>query len=252
MRRPIILAIALGILAVHPGPVGAQDLPVCFNNDYALCSHARCQCVDANGDPGPCIQNGGTDKAEGWSVCSCPIVKTGQEISYSANLGAKPCPERTPVPVGPFPPFAPLGPEVELLRSQYSLGDALSNTPYGKGTLNEGKMMVCDPAQGQGPSVNPALFAECLDMPCIADAESGRATCYCVNQLSEDATGKIVPWNTFGGDCGPNACDPGDGYVWSAATVDVTKPASDELISEIRDHGGSVPSGIPAFCPAVN
>ena len=32
----------------------SEGHPVCATNDYALCSHAECTCLDANGNAGDC------------------------------------------------------------------------------------------------------------------------------------------------------------------------------------------------------
>ena len=70
-----LLAVVTAMMCLLNVSVWAGDVSVpvkqqiCSSNDYALCSHAQCDCIDENGSPGPCVTGG-------LAQCKCPVVKS--------------------------------------------------------------------------------------------------------------------------------------------------------------------------------
>ncbi len=215
--------------------------PVCSNNDYALCSHAACQCLDDDGNPGECKEYQGTDA--GWAVCDCPVVKTGntgENVAYDANFATLDCQERAnPTSAGTaFPTYVET--TAPKIYSTYSFGDSLNNGLYG--TLNDASLMVCD---------SPDMMTLCLDMPCRID-ESGRAICYCQNvSINPNNPNSVCPgggWNTLGGNCEQGNCDPGKNKIWSAACIDQTLVGIADNTVYIRYNLDNDFTDMPKYC----
>ncbi len=191
-------------------PMDSGSGTVCSTNNYALCSHAVCDCLKPDGSTGPCEEYvEGTDT--GWAQCTCPEVKTGQtgeKAAYNANFATLSCDEReTPTASGThFPKFAHQ--DVPYIYSSYSLGDSLPGNV--DGTLDSAELIICD---------QPDLMALCLDMPCSKD-KHGQVTCYCQNVNAQNCA--TDSWNTLGGNCDQGNCNPGSNKVWSAACIGQT------------------------------
>ncbi|WP_108659499.1 hypothetical protein [Acuticoccus kandeliae] len=229
VRRAMAL-VPLVLAALWPAVALAQDNTLCAANTYALCSHALCTCRDADGQPTDCPtgKDGGGETV--WSSCECPVVRQSKDALYNANIGNTACAARTPVAMPPFL-VSPPGRDTQLIYSQYSLGDAVPNAEFG--TLSGAKMQVCPPA---GTGGTTAHFANCLDQPCFWDGSSDTAICYCpVNPAGST-------WNTFVAGCDASICTTAAGKVWSAAPVDVTRSASDDLARFISGLGTKAPT----------
>ena len=225
------------MLVVHAGSATAQELTgeVCSHNSYALCSSARCECLDHDGNPGACETYTGTDR--GWAKCDCPIVlpvgRDARGAAYNANFGELACDERAvPSNTGLFPTYVDQA--VASVYSEYSFGDSLASNSFG--TKDSASLMVCD---------SPSLMTLCLDMPCTIDNETGNAICYCQN-VSVKTTDGNLPWNTLGGDCEQDNCRLKTGMIWSAALVPQTVQAimaiAQYQMTEIQT------SDIPRYC----
>ena len=210
---------------------------ICSTNDYALCSHAKCECLDENGGAGNCSTYSGTDR--GWSRCTCPVVISDHKNTdslYNANFGNLDCSEReTPALPGLFPTFVARPgsnssePFPADVYSEYSFGDSLAGDHFG--TLDSAKMLKCDA---------PESMALCLDMPCLLNPD-GTATCYCQNVATDGAQ-----WNTLGGDCDSGKCKPDSGKIWSAALLEQTLPAIGLIGATQNLTIGT--TGMPAYC----
>ncbi|MDF2233622.1 hypothetical protein P2H44_13765 [Albimonas sp. CAU 1670] len=227
---------ALLAVLLAPGAARAQDNTTCDANAYALCSHALCACLDADGAPTDCPEDPAAAGTVTWASCACPVVKVGPEPAYNANIGDTACLQRSATTL---PDFAtPLGGsgQVQLIFSQYSLGDAAPGARYG--TLDGARMQLCPPTDAAGKR---ALYANCLDQPCFWDGVSAEASCFCpVNP----ATGT---WNTFASDCGAGLCETPPGKVWSAADAGATAEATGRLQGFIAATGRTPPE--VGFCP---
>lgn len=187
------------------------ERPVCSHNAYALCSSAKCECLDKDGNPGSCEEYIGTDR--GWAKCDCPIVypvgRDARGAAYNANFGELTCSERKkPTREGLFPTY--IDQKIASVYSEYSFGDSLAGDSFG--TKDAASLMVCD---------SPSLMTDCLDMPCTIDEKTGNAVCYCQNTSVATENGND-PWNTLGGMCDQENCNLEEGYIWSAALVPQT------------------------------
>lgn len=237
------------ILYLFFTPAGAQGLPadissglICSDNDYALCSHANCQCLDEDGKPGDCDIYQGTDT--GWAQCTCPVVKTGntgKNIAYNANFATLDC-EELAEPSASGTAFPSYVEKTEpKVYSTYSFGDSLNNNLYG--TKDNASLMVCD---------QPNMMTLCLDMPCTIN-ENGDASCYCQNVVVDTTDpGNACSggsWNTLGGDCSLSSCDPGKNRVWSAACLDQTLSGIAALTVSIRYDLDQKIVDMPEYCP---
>ena len=216
---------------------------VCSGNNYALCSHAKCQCLDENGKKGDCVPYKFTgDIAQGWAKCDCPVVKADilqSNSLYAANFGTLSCEERkNPTPIerselGSFPPY--VNKTTADVYSEYSFGDSLPNDDFG--TLDNASLMVCR---------QPILMTLCLDMPCEI-GEDGRADCYCQNVTTQDYAIKHK-WNTLGGGCGnPKSCFTQEGEIWSAALVKQTTAGIEAIANYQIENIGT--TDLPNYCP---
>ncbi len=232
------VSILFAWLLLYSPEGSSQQALVCADNNYALCSHANCECLGEDGSPGACEEYQGTDA--GWASCKCPLVKTGNsgdEIAYNANFATLDCAEREqPGAAGTaFPGFVQQ--TTPKVYSTYSFGDSLPGKLYG--TLNDAKLIICD---------QPELMTLCLDMPCTYD-EQGVATCYCQNvSVSKCPSGG---WNTLGAKCDQGRCDPGDDRVWSAACIGQTLDGIASNTIYIRQYLDAEFSDIPAYCAAL-
>ncbi|MEM7357767.1 MAG: hypothetical protein AAF431_01565 [Pseudomonadota bacterium] len=228
----LILSLIVPIIVSAQTSTGS----VCFNNDYALCSHAQCECIDEEGQPGNCT-------ADGLAKCTCPIVRNQQNdnreletAAYNANYGIlRSCDERAnPQLTDVLPKFVNNGTVAADVYSEYSYGDSLASRQFG--TKSSAQLMIC---------TNNPLMTDCLDAPCIVNDE-GVAICYCKNtQLFADQI--AIPWNTVGGDCQPQNCDLGEAKVWSAAYVQGTQVAIDAIQKDLLEFSGKFVSE-PSYC----
>ncbi|GAA6137073.1 hypothetical protein NBRC116583_08200 [Arenicella sp. 4NH20-0111] len=236
--KSITLVTAFLVSLISSSVAIAQDsaVGVCSNNDYALCSHAQCQCIDDDGKPGACTE-------DGLAQCECPVVRHQDNIensldkaTYNSNYGVlRSCDERAnPQLTNVLPNFANDGTVAPDVYSEYSYGDSLNGRQFG--TKSSAKLMIC-------PDL--PLMTDCLDAPCTID-DNGVATCYCINtQLTINQ--KIIPWNTVGGGCQPQNCDLGGTKVWSAAYVQGTQIAIDAIQKNLSELGQSFVSE-PSYC----
>lgn len=229
----MIRTIAACLLATALSAVSAmaQDNTRCDANAYALCSHALCTCLDASGAPTDCPTDGSAEAGTVWSSCECPVVSVSGSPEYNANIGNTSCQQRLATTLPGFATPLALDSDVELIFSQYSLGDAMRDDSFG--TLNAAQMQQCASTGSDG---SQAYFANCLDQPCFWDGTSGTAACYCpVNPATET-------WNTFTETCGETLCDTQADQVWSAAGVSVTQSATGYLQGFIAAMGRTPPS----------
>ena len=209
----------------------ARDNTRCDANAYALCSHALCTCLDASGAPTDCPTGDGATTETVWSSCECPVVSVSGSPEYNANIGNTSCQQRIATFLPGFATPLETDSDVDLIFSQYSLGDAVADDSFG--TLNAAQMQQCPPTGSDG---SQAYFANCLDQPCFWDGTSGTASCYCpVNPATET-------WNTFTESCGDTLSDTNAAQVWSAAGVGVTQSATGYLQGFIAATGRTAPS----------
>ncbi len=227
---------------------GSLMAKICDTNDYALCSHANCVCLDEFGKEGPCEafdfkqqDNPDQPKLKGWARCTCPVVKnTLGNVAYNSNFTTLDCDTlaepQTSDQGNPFPEFVYLRKQNPQVYSTYSYGDSLNNDQFG--TLNNASLMVCD---------QPKLMTLCLDMPCTVNENGDTADCYCQNAPVAPAkdcknNGRCTQtvWNTLGGGCDRQQCDPGEHRVWSAAYL----PQTLEGINDLYNH---ISSEVPGF-----
>ncbi len=214
---------------------------VCDSNSYALCSHAKCDCLGADGQPGECEyfnpQATGTDRDTGWSSCECALVEQSvlsSESAYRANFSNLPCQElAAPSSKGTaFPSYR--SEATKLAYSTYSFGDSLPGKDFG--TLDSAELKLCD---------TQAMMALCLNMPC--EEVDGKTICYCqnvgLNQCPSNA------WNTLGTDCQSDRCAPGKNKLWSAACITDTMAGISQLTVYLRQHVDPNFVTIPNYCP---
>jgi hypothetical protein len=243
-----LLVISLPVLANNLLSPADQ---VCTNNDYALCSHADCQCLDEDGNEGDCEMydfNNPDTSLKGWAQCTCPVVKHSADIAYNANYATLGCDilnHPQDLAGNPFPPFARLKDKKVDVYSTYSYGDSLNNHNYG--TLKNAQLIVCD---------QPKRQTLCLDMPCTLSEDGKVAECYCQNAAALVAaqscqTGQICPpqtmWNTLSNACDTNNCDPGDDKIRSAAYIYQTMIAIAGLYQVISGKDPSF-KNVPGYC----
>lgn len=224
---------------------------ICSENDYALCSHANCECLDENGVVGSCelydFKNPGSSK--GWARCTCPIVKhTEGDVAYNSNFATLDCdtlndPQNSKNG-NAFPAYPYLVDKKVEVYSAYSYGDSLDSRQFG--TLANASLMVCD---------KPQLMTLCLDMPCTVGPDGDVAHCYCQNAPAANEKGcqendncSLTVWNTLGGECDQDNCDPGKNRVWSAAYIGQTLQGINDLYNHISSE---VPGfkDIAGYCP---
>ncbi len=249
-RFNILLALVYA-LAI---PANAQTLPasasklVCSKNDYALCSHANCDCLSAEGKTHSKCELYSKGSDAGWAKCECPVVhtaNTGDNAAYNPNFATLGCKElENPSENGTaFPGYVTQ--KIADVYSTYSFGDSLNGNLYG--TRSDAELIVCD---------SPKIMTLCLDMPCTVD-KNGIATCYCqnvkVNTLPQTCeSGQPCPpqtsWNTLGADCDQSQCDPGTNKVWSAAFINQTVAGIHDLTEYIHKHGNPSFSDSPQYC----
>jgi len=242
--RSIIVPVLISLLTLGGAcALGQPQFSICDDNPYALCSHALCECLGQDGNPGPCEyhfkdkeNNRGSRGDIGWSRCTCPVVATGNtgaDAAYNANFAnaSLDCSERRqPTTAGTqFPTYVQQ--KIPNVYSTYSFGDSLPGKLYR--TMADGKLLDC----------GEPMMALCLDMPCTTDAD-GKTVCYCQNVAlaSCSSTGS---WNTLSPDCAKSRCREGqnDSRVWSGACVADTEGA----IAQLNQHFGyQVPS--PEYC----
>jgi hypothetical protein len=228
-------------------PLSPVNSYVCQDNDYALCSHARCKCLNENGDEGECKEykyNPNEQSSEnrdiGWSSCECPKIiqsKLDKIPAYKANFASLDCAElENPSTNGTaFPSY--VGHQSADVYSTYSFGDSLPGDIFK--TKNSAKFQLCD---------TQPLMALCLDMPCKTELKDGEevTTCYCQNiPLTSCDSGA---WNTLGAECKTDKCYPGENQVWSAACVTKTLGGVSDLFVYIRKNLDKEFTDIPAFC----
>jgi len=210
------------------------EAKICSNNDYALCSHANCECLNDSGKLGSCDLYDSTDPDSGWARCTCPIVKHTDDIDYNTNFATLDCdtlahPQEESDDGNSFPNFDYLkGKKVEIY-STYSYGDSLDSHKFG--TLKNASLMICD---------SPDLMTLCLDMPCTVGEDGDVAECYCQNAslrpdkgCQDKGTCQLTVWNTLGGECNQAQCNPGNNHVWSAAYIPQTLQGINGLYNQI-------------------
>ena len=230
---------------------------VCTNNDYALCSHARCGCFDEDGNATDCEaydpnKSSADNPAASWAQCDCPIVKNSGNLgsTYDANYASADlsCTQRKLGESSEFqlPPFVK-GKKTEVY-STYSFGDSLPDSSFA--TKNAAKSLVCN---SPGEAAGGSLFTDCLSMACYIPEGAEHAVCYCKNTSTE--TCQSVAWNTFGGDCSSGNCKTGTQAdpqrIWSAACIDDTVGAIADVFAATR-ISGLAPNFkmLPAYCEA--
>ena len=209
---------------------------ICSTNNYALCSHANCECLNENGESGSCesydFSNPGSNS--GWARCTCPIVKNMLgDIAYNTNFATLDCdtldhPQESENG-NPFPNFTYLKGKKAEVYSTYSYGDSLDSHKFG--TLKNASLMICD---------SPDLMTLCLDMPCTVGENGDVAECYCQNAslkpdkgCQADGSCQLTVWNTLGGECKQANCNPGSNHVWSAAYIPQTLEGINDLYNDI-------------------
>ncbi len=238
MRLVVVLLIGLSALSCFAQSEDSVENSgeVCGDNPYALCSHAKCECLKSDGTPGECKEyEKGTDT--GWSVCTCPVVtpvERGLTKNYDANFANLSCEERRqPTSEGtPFPGF--VDQQVADVYSTYSLGDSLPGDYFD--TLDSAQLIICDA---------PKLMTLCLNMPCTTD-ESGKTVCYCQNvSINDCPSGR---WNTLGGDCDQSHCDLGKKHIWSAACIGQTVEGMVMNSVYIREYISPEFTDFPKYC----
>jgi len=224
---------------------------VCSNNDYALCSHANCTCLDEEGKEGECDMydfNNPESSGKGWAMCECPVVKHSSNLAYNFNyatLGCDVLDDPHNKPGNSLPPFDYLKDKKVDVYSTYSYGDSLNNHNFG--TLKDAELIICD---------EPKRQTLCLDMPCTLSEDGKVAECYCQNteaeqQPQECAIDTFCPkqtmWNTLTNDCNTDFCDPGKGQIRSAAYVYQTMLAIGALHVSINQK---IPGfkQVPRYC----
>lgn len=235
LNKIVLMSVVATLLSVASSGVwaedgGALDQPVCSTNDYAMCSHAQCDCIDESGAPGACVMGG-------LAQCTCPVVINDssaddlQTKAYNNNFGLlRSCKERTsPKDTAVLPAFVNDGTAVPDVYSEYSYGDSIEGNKFA--TLSSAELMICK---------DLPMMADCLDAPCIV-GDDGIATCYCRNATLV-INQKAVPWNTVGGDCDQSNCDLGNDRVWSAAYIEGTKSAIAAISVMLDDDKQMQPS----------
>lgn len=232
-----LLAALAVCVALAPLTAFAQNNTRCAANPYALCSHAICTCLDESGNPTACPTSIDDATKAVWSSCECPVVTTGPAPNYNVNLGNTACEKRLPTAIPGFAvPSRPTG-NVNFIFSQYSLGDAVTNSNYG--TLSGASMTTCPATNTNG---SPTFFANCLDAPCYWDPSEAKAVCFCPVNIA------TATWNTFTTDCGTDICETADNQVWSAAPVPLTQTATGLLQGTIA-AGGNTPATVNYCVP---
>jgi hypothetical protein len=223
--------------------ISTNNSYVCQQNDYALCSHAKCTCLDENGKEGACNEYSSSNENQniGWSRCECPKIIQSQLSSnspYKANFATLDCNElENPSSNGTaFPSF--VSQQVADVYSTYSFGDSLPGTKFN--TKNSAQLKLCD---------SQALMALCLDMPCETKLIDGKqvTTCYCQNVALSGC--QSASWNTLGTQCKTAQCNPGDNKVWSASCVTDTLAGISDLYVYIRNNIDKEFTDIPRYCP---
>lgn len=236
---------------------------VCTNNDYALCSHANCGCVDENGDATDCqpYDKSTPNKPASWARCECPIVETSN-TAYMANYASplltcdqreKPNEENS---IYKLPSF--VQGETTDIYSTYSFGDSLPDELFGTDAFDKG--LICD---------SPKYFTDCLNMACYIPDGGDMAVCYCKNTpvagvqttysnplevtafQQFEVTCPSLSWNTFGGECDDDNCNFGGDStkIWSGACIDDTMAAMADIYAAIRVLKINTDSKfIPAYC----